>query len=100
MRPLISVFTLLALLPLAFSSKATNSPGLARLDRDRRGLFNIGGFDHGKNNNNGQHGQQSNPNVCPSKFQCDGSGDDGYSLDIGGNGPPSGYPSDWLYFGV
>ncbi|KAM0748530.1 hypothetical protein T439DRAFT_358416 [Meredithblackwellia eburnea MCA 4105] len=43
------------------------------------------------------------PVVAPAKpplsWQCNGKGKDGYKVDYYGNGPPSGYPSDWLFFG-
>ncbi|GAA5863311.1 hypothetical protein JCM1840_007478 [Sporobolomyces johnsonii] len=39
--------------------------------------------------------------ACPRSFKCNGSGTDGYQLDIYGNGPPSWVPSSgWAYFGV
>ncbi|GAA5886787.1 hypothetical protein JCM5296_006402 [Sporobolomyces johnsonii] len=46
--------------------------------------------------------QSSSKNVaCPRSFKCNGSGTDGYQLDIYGNGPPSWVPaSGWAYFGV
>ncbi|GAA5964189.1 hypothetical protein JCM21900_001500 [Sporobolomyces salmonicolor] len=46
--------------------------------------------------------QSSSKNVaCPRSFKCNGSGTDGYQLDMYGNGPPSWVPSSgWAYFGI
>ncbi|KAK4702150.1 hypothetical protein P7C70_g4071, partial [Phenoliferia sp. Uapishka_3] len=38
---------------------------------------------------------------CPSTFVCNGSGNDGYTHDIYGNGPPTGCDANnWRYYGV
>ncbi|KAK4052071.1 hypothetical protein OIV83_002365 [Microbotryomycetes sp. JL201] len=37
---------------------------------------------------------------CPRDFRADGSGRDGFELDIHGRGCPSHLPSGWLYFGI